>query len=88
MPAKSALCGRRCQCSQRLLKTFDRNDLETIGFGPRSLGVSAGRHDEEIHICASRSDRLLLDASDGEHRSVESELACGGDPAAVRHVAP
>jgi hypothetical protein len=53
----------------------------------RSLGVSACRHDEEIHIRAARSDRLLLDPPDGQDRPVESQLASRRDLASVSDVA-
>src|SRR6266545_4408522 len=86
-PANSALRRLHCQYAQRLLKTLHREDAQSFRIAARNLGVLPCRHEEDINTRAAGSDRLLLHSADGQHRSVQCELAGRRDSTAVRDVA-
>src|SRR6266566_8417707 len=83
-----ALGRQCCQRLQRLLKTLHRDDPQATRVALRVAGVvPIDRHEEDVDVRFSRSDRLLLDAADPGHRSVELDLTGGCDLVAVIDVA-
>src|SRR5436190_5475657 len=77
--ARRVLRRQRCQRVQRLWKALHRDDPEALRILARDTRVRSGGHEEDIHTGFARADRLLLDGADREHRTVELELAGGGD---------
>src|SRR5262245_8364963 len=74
---------------QRLLKTLNRDDAKAIRIALcLSCVVPIGGNEEDVDMCSTGADRLLLDASDPRHAPVDLHLARRCDPVAVVDVPP
>src|SRR5207248_5668033 len=67
---------------------FHRDDPKAVRVASCLARVVPGWHKESVHMRTAGTERLLLDAADRQHSSVEAELTGRRDLVPARDVAP